>query len=357
MVICKPTCYLHVGLHKTGTSSIQGFLSEHHSELETYDFFYPTFYLTQNKKLKSKLITAHHRLFRSFIDKEKLLTLAEAKASLNEYQKICLKKNQSLILSAENISGFVKQNFRFNNKSFLSILDFYLKGFKIIPVISFRNHINYYLSFYSERIRNTWGDSSIKISFVQFLMNQSQKIPYFFSDIYRELQSISFEKKIILLTFENSLKKGLTDSFLKGINCSFTEEIENINLRPSLSIISIELKRYISDRINSKEKNIKISKFLLSSQYKEIEKDFLLKNLKTNFNSKLDLITYIQNEGIITNEVIDIFNSDIDKLFRFSGLKLNHIKYMKQTLILTKTLSQDLNFFFEKVYNENLLLL
>ena len=82
MVICKPTCYLHVGLHKTGTSSIQGFLSEHHSELETYDFFYPTFYLTQNKKLKSKLITAHHRLFRSFIDKEKLLTLAEAKATI-----------------------------------------------------------------------------------------------------------------------------------------------------------------------------------------------------------------------------------------------------------------------------------
>jgi len=357
MVISKPTCYLHVGLHKTGTSTIQGFLSEHHSELETYNFLYPTFYITQNNRLKKKLITAHHRLFRSFVNKEKFLTLEEAKVSINEYQKICLNKNQSLILSAENISGFVKQNLRFNNKSFLSILNFYLKDFRIIPVISFRNHINYYLSFYSERIRNTWGDSSIKISFVEFLMNQSKKIPYFFSDIYRELQSISFEKKIISLTFENSLKKGLTDSFLKSINCSFREEIENKNLRPSLSIISIELKRYISDRINSKDNNKKISKFLLSSQYKEIEKQFLLNNLKTHFNSKLDLMIHVQNEGIITNQVIDIFNTDIDKLFMISGLKLNHINYMKETILMKKLLRQDLNIFFEKVYNEYLSLL
>ena len=171
------------------------------------------------------------------------------------------------------------------------------------------------------------------------------------------MQSISFEKKIISLTFENSLKKGLTDSFLKSINCSFREEIENKNLRPSLSIISIELKRYISDRINSKDKNKKISKFLLSSQYKEIEKEFLLNNLKTHINSKLDLIIHVQNEGIITNQVIDIFNTDIDKLFMISGLKLNNINYMKETILMKKLLRQDLNIFFEKVYNEYLMLL
>ena len=37
----KRVCYIHIGPHKTGTSSIQGFLKENRAELLRYGYFVP----------------------------------------------------------------------------------------------------------------------------------------------------------------------------------------------------------------------------------------------------------------------------------------------------------------------------
>ena len=74
-------------------------------------------------------------------------------------------------MSAENISGFLKQDYflkKNNNEDFLSTLKLYFNDFNIIPVISFRNHYSYFLSFYSEKTKNNWGKSSMSKTFAKY---------------------------------------------------------------------------------------------------------------------------------------------------------------------------------------------
>ena len=187
----KPNLYLHVGLHKTGTTSIQTFLSNNIYELEKYNLFYPTFYKKNSllnkhlmerlfKKSKNDFVFAHHRLFRALRSEDINLNHDEAVNSILKYKKICQIKNLNMILSAENISGFFKQEYSsktINSNNFNSTIKLYFKDFNIIPIVVFRNHYEYFLSFYSEKTRNKWGESSMKKTFATYLYEQANKLP------------------------------------------------------------------------------------------------------------------------------------------------------------------------------------
>ena len=360
--------YLHVGLHKTGTSSLQKFLCENSSLLKSHNFFYPTFYkINLNlldfsvndiiNKPRNNFIRAHHRLFRALKEKDKFLKKKQAIQSIYEYKKICINENLKLILSAENISGFLKQDYflkKNNKEDFLSTMRLYFNQFNIIPIISFRNHYSYFLSFYSEKTKNNWGKSSMSKTFAQYLKEQTLRLPYFYSNIYQLLELLSTEGKIITLTFEESIKFNLISYFLKKIKCNYKKQINNIFIREGFSMIALELKRYISNRIKTKKQNQAVSKFLISEKYKELEKTFLSKYLHYNFNSNIDFILFLQNDTFIESEINKAFNSDLKKLKIKVDINLPEYSYQYKKYFKNKNFNNSINSFFEDIYENYL---
>ena len=116
-----PTCYLHIGFHKTGTSSVQHFLSRNAKILEKNNYIYPALKLHCKPKHE---FTNHSLPFVVGIKgkqphEAKRLQVAPnatvTKHFLEDLNQL-LSNNKNIIFSGEGISHLTLQNFQVINK-------------------------------------------------------------------------------------------------------------------------------------------------------------------------------------------------------------------------------------------------
>src|SRR5947209_11160079 len=93
----KRICYIHIGPHKTGTSSIQWFLKENRAELLKYGYFVP------ESEAKHG---AHHALGRKLCGQE--LRAHEQPAATNFARALDATPSEAVIASAEALEGLLR---------------------------------------------------------------------------------------------------------------------------------------------------------------------------------------------------------------------------------------------------------
>ncbi|WP_019620720.1 hypothetical protein [Amphritea japonica] len=228
----KKKAILHIGRHKSGTSSIQKVLSENDSILEEYLFKYPrgSFYKGY----------AHHNLAvslrRSVTNKlsSKELDLLVKKKS-KELDLIKLKENEVLILSSESFQNS-------NPKVIRKVFD--ESGFDVTIVCYLREQVGYIASAYNQKVHAGDYDKKFDEFFDGFELDYSK----FVNSWVCEFSNVRFR----LFDRKSLIDGDVVSDFFKsvlGINDVLIRSADNNN---SLS------RKYLSFKLmfNMKEKNI-----------------------------------------------------------------------------------------------------
>jgi hypothetical protein len=145
--------YLHMGFHKTGTTSLQKYFQENIINLKDQGYSYPIF-----ENYKKKDITNHSiPLYSLFTENPKLYhinkkwglceNIKNVNENYNNYLDTFLKNNNRVIISGEDISNLCEKS--------LDKLKFYFtdKGFTIIPIVVVRSPYSNLCSIYQELIK------------------------------------------------------------------------------------------------------------------------------------------------------------------------------------------------------------
>lgn len=231
---------LHIGMHKTGTSTIQQNLFENRQLLRRFGIVYPNLAETG----------ANHSsaLYSYYCDHSENyhMNIREGRTTKNSLDKFhnTIKNDffelsnqhwQTLILSAEDVSNL--------NEGALEKLYKDLRGyfttFSLTVVFGIRNPVTYWVSKIQEHIKN--GESTHSLY-------ETLKVEDSYKATLTKLTSV-FGKDLHLFKFEDAIKKNLTMYFLDNfVKVSHTVRF---NDTPSNSSISQE-SFYLIDAINER---------------------------------------------------------------------------------------------------------
>jgi hypothetical protein len=106
----KRVCYIHIGPHKTGTSSIQAFLKENRAELLKYGYFVPETAANHG---------AHHAIARKLCGQE--LQAHQQSAAANFARALDETTSEAVIVSSEALEGLLRD--RDYAKAFFTRID------------------------------------------------------------------------------------------------------------------------------------------------------------------------------------------------------------------------------------------
>lgn len=215
---------LHVGMTKTGSSSLQNTLEENRFNLMECGYYYPVLGTNRERDIRRERINGHANLLQRFLDQDDrfLSSFLNELSSVNERCDI-------LILSSENLS----------DERFFQIVDLekFLNWLKIdtVEIILFlRQPDEWFFSYYKDKIANLNNDFAEKPDeFLERLLNRNL-IDY----LYMETHFSRFGKCTVL-NYEKILQDGGTSSWLSNylglknirsfkknqtINSSFSDE-------------------------------------------------------------------------------------------------------------------------------------
>jgi hypothetical protein len=210
---------LHVGTHKTGTTSIQHFCRRNQKELLKQGFLYPDSDLVG---LKSH--PAHHDISHAIASQNGRMDIADVK---NYIEKI-KKHKGNVIISAEPfyryfISESRSENIWVKKERYVSLVS-ELFGNDADICFVLRNHYDFAKSLYQEKIKQTRQT----ITFSEFLLKYEGELDYF--------KNVSLWEKyfnnIHVLDFKTLLeKKDLESAFLTffGVNTKDFQSVERKN--------------------------------------------------------------------------------------------------------------------------------
>lgn len=131
-IIKKKNIILHIGRHKSGTSSLQKFLCDNESFLDKKGFYYP-------KNLRRKI--AHHPLANYYHDKFYSNLTQEDHKEIEAFWKE-IEEHDNIIISSEAFQNINPVNL---------IQDF--KNFNVTVVIYLRDQVSYLLSAYAQAVK------------------------------------------------------------------------------------------------------------------------------------------------------------------------------------------------------------
>ena len=247
------TLYLHIGLPKTGTSSIQWLVSHNYEKLLDQGLLYPLSGRMKDGKnchykLSNRLTWQHYKLaaplrwikgpeslsdkvLNSYLEKIKVLEDEIAKKSPN---KILISDDNFTWLSPESIKW---------------LHDIFLKNYKVKILIYLRRQDDFIISFYTQQTkrRKTIKDICEYIEDFKYLLN--------YYNLVKPWTETFGKENIIIKPFEKEqfLNNNLRDDFFASINFlaenyDFLSEKE-INVRPNIKTIKIMA---FLNKINSK---------------------------------------------------------------------------------------------------------
>jgi hypothetical protein len=147
--------YVHIGLHKTGTTSIQALLHNNANQLHKHGIYYPTIHNNHGKILYS-MFAKNPQNYHANI-KDGYLTTKAVKKLNQKYKKhlerkICSPKIHTVIFSGEDLSTFTKEEL----ENFHRWLNKFSSDVTIICCT--RNPVSWYNSLIQQRLKGRRQD-------------------------------------------------------------------------------------------------------------------------------------------------------------------------------------------------------
>jgi hypothetical protein len=235
----KKNLYLHIGTHKTGSTSIQHFLKDNTSILKSHGYYYPTEGAYYYPPEASASLLAHAVLNRrpEYIGN----TPIDHDACVNDIQKSILQSGaENIIVSSEHFSHAHTDN------AVQKISDVFLSLFENIIVIIYLRRQDLRLeSMYAQGVKT----GSITMEFNDYL-NASAGWNYY--DLLKPWINIFGLKNIVIRPFENSQFFGnsLINDFMHLINCEIPI-IDSPKKNQSPPIEYLELQRIMTQSIQT----------------------------------------------------------------------------------------------------------
>ncbi len=233
-------CYLHIGPHKTGTTSIQNALFTHADRLAAIGLHYPT--LSGDKPGRQR--RNHTPLARLGVMRADDLNAAPFWSELGE--KIA-KIPGSIIISTEHFADALRDAGRFRKATDF----FHDHGFRIVVVAYFRDQPGWLNSWYTQDQRNFMSRQSFG-EFLDKALETGLVDPW--AILRRFIDDERIEVRVV--SFEQAIKKGLAKSFLDAIGAPADFDIpepqaSNPNLGVKGMYAAQEIMRRVGFRVRS----------------------------------------------------------------------------------------------------------
>ena len=216
---------IHIGRHKTGTTSIQHFLALNEDLLlNQYGIYYPEIG-------RDPLMKYHHPLFRDWAENKKKLDLQ----LINKIIENAKRKSASRIL----LSSEILSRDSITETKWLQLKEAFNE--KITIIVYLRRQDKYLQSMYAEEIlhgliksKSTIKDTKTNLDYFQFL-----------APICRTFT----QNRIIVKSFDRAIKLDLYKDFLKNLGITFNDEFQlpPDNLNQSLPWRYLNIVRYAND--------------------------------------------------------------------------------------------------------------
>ncbi len=226
------TAYIHIGTHKTGSTSIQYFLFKNRNKLKEQGFLYPL------SGIPKKNLFGQHHLAAAFLENWQLNTY---NPNAGGWEEVISEANnfpdKNIIISSENFCLP-----RFDLEQIYKVKN-YLSQYTVKIVVYLRRQDNYLISQYRQFI----GANKYSDSFQQFISEQKWLIDYY--KILQPWQQVFGTQNIIVRVFEpERFKNDLLDDFLDTIDYpqNRRELIKTSMQSVSPSIKETNLKQYFN---------------------------------------------------------------------------------------------------------------
>jgi hypothetical protein len=232
--------YIHIGLHKTGTTAIQHFLHTNRTALEAAGYLYPGKEIAQHAIgwMFNEIHPSHRNLVRECHEL---------------FEEVKNSDCDKIVLSSETISAYK----RANAPKLKQYLDLELDSEWSAKIIVYLRRQDHWLeSRYMENIRTDYSLSSKYLkeyTFSEFLANYRQ---YYELDYYQRLQSwkeVFGLENIVVRAYEKLQWQGdITQDFLQAIGITRYDKFANPKkfIHTSLSPDAIELIRLYNKYFN-----------------------------------------------------------------------------------------------------------
>jgi hypothetical protein len=213
--------FLHIGLHKTGTTALQSAFLRCRENLKEQGFYYPRVGIPLNSQ-------GHHNIAWGFLrDRRYMASSGDIHALLNEIESVDC---PNTIISSEDFESLLNQPMMLEK-----VTDVFSKnGFKVLVIIYFRNQADYLISLYGELLKAGLG-IEFKLLFERFMMEK-----YFY---YNE-----WKFSIDYLKIKNSLSQ------LKGVDIIYRNYDQLINddvLEDFCTVIRLDF-NYVDNLLDKK---------------------------------------------------------------------------------------------------------
>jgi hypothetical protein len=206
--------YIHIGTHKTGSTSLQVFLRKSENALAKQGILIPNSGSPEGKSFN--VSCGHHELAWYFLGKHGISSDSSWRDLAEEIEQHDGKK---VVISAEAFDNL--------KTSHMSEIKNYLSGHKIYPVIYLRNPLSYMISAYKQRIKmGTYSGS-----FRKYLEEHINDVDY--NTLIESWISVYGKDNLKIRIFDKVKKFGVESDFCDIIGVNFTE-----------------LKRYVQRKVN-----------------------------------------------------------------------------------------------------------
>lgn len=214
----KPTLLLHIGTHKTGTSTLQRLMEDHRADLERQGFCYP---------LTSRPPNAHLKIHTSFVYGLTHGTdalMAERQALMTEFAKSGC---HTMVISAEGLSTP-----RVIADNHLAGLQTLAHDFDIRVVCVLRRQ-----DYFIESLWNQYAKVNKTDKHIDAFITEPDSVQHM--TYLATLDTWSRHATVQALGFETSLEAGLVESFsaLTGIALPVDDKARNVS--PSMSCAAV----------------------------------------------------------------------------------------------------------------------
>lgn len=238
----KPKLYLHVGTHKTGTSAIQDFCYKHQDLLMQQGVYYPDY-----KPLSDRLNGGHHSIAHGLAEESRVLSYEEVKQLVNLWHLVCLKRNCSMLISAEAMyrQTVGRGGFRQKRANYLARLVELFDAFDVTVVMVFRRPDDYIRSWYQERVMRSSRAlpefEQFRISRLASGVNYSHAAETFLKH-FSNVKAYTYEEL-------NEAHGGVVGGFLQAIGVAIGDTLPDKRVRQSLTVPQTLIKAYANKKL------------------------------------------------------------------------------------------------------------
>lgn len=239
----KPIVHLHIGTHKTGTTSLQRFLDINSEQLKKYDILYP------------KTGWYHHSQHLLPFQLKGAIPFDVEKISDTVWQDLIKEIKRSrlknVILSSEIFSTL--------NKSQIEILHKYLEDFEVKIYLYLRRQDELFESIYNQQIKGWRNPKKKQVSF--FLKNMKALYPHFnYFHLVKNWAEVFKSDNIIIRPYHKEYVSDTISDFLNLLEIDDKEQKKfqwPKNGNRSISIKALELIRlskFVEEDLKVREK-------------------------------------------------------------------------------------------------------